>query len=184
MHDNQSVNHINDTSPHWRESMIKYLIASLSTHIDKNKVLYLFGSTHADKDRLKQFLQNNNNIEIVYFRRQRFGELLSKVLFFIPHPSCFLVKLKVPGLLKDILLSFDAPSLHEIFYFDAGLEEDFLRVALKDEFCTGSDMERIIQKDSSYLIIGIDTDSLESDTGFTKRISYGRETPESMTWYL
>ena len=183
MHDNKNgVNYIEDTSPQWRESMIKYLTVSLSTN--KNKVLYLLGSTHANKDRLKSFLRNSKNIEIVYLRRQKFKKLLYKFLFFIPRPLCFLIKIKEPESLRDTLLNFDEPSLHEIFYFDIALEEEFLNTASKDKYCTGFDLEKIIQKDNSYLLIGIDTDSIESETGFMKKISYGHDTPKSLTWYL
>jgi hypothetical protein len=174
-----NISYTEDTSPEWRKSMLKYLIRSL----DKNKVLYLYGVTHAKKSDLRTVIVNNKNIDIIFFERLKMKKIFFRaVSFFIPTPLVFLIKIMNPELLEEILMGLDAESFHEILYFDRLFEQELIEYGLenKDVF----DAEKIICQDDSYLLIGIDTDSLESNTGFMKKISYGVKIQKSLIWYL
>lgn len=173
---------IQESSPEWRNRIVQYLTRSIDERILKEQVLYIWGSTHTNKNKISDFLIKGDGFDLICLKKYKRDTLIQKIFFFIPSPLYFIIKVTSPTVIQNILLDFDAPSVHEIYLFDNAHEQSLLNENIISK-CSNLDIETI-QQDSSHLIIGIDTDSLDTQNGFTKIVSYGKNVPKSLVWFL
>lgn len=178
-------------TPKSRECILNTLMSTLKKE-KSDYLLYMLGSTHADKRLLNEYLFQNRNIEVYFIypwlklmikrKESIFIEIISTLFFFIPTPITFFVKLFDASPLKEIILEFDAPSVYEIYYFDAKYKDQILELASKDPDL--NNVLKIIEEDPYHIFIEIDSDSPTSPTGFSLRYSIGRDVQNSVLWAL
>ena len=151
------------------------ILGYLSKTIDENnKVIYLVGSTFTDiVEATEKF-----DVEIIKIKSLRTGWLR---IVPIPVSKNFVIKLMNKQELVEVVQSLEEHDPIEIFIFDKNIEDKFLtNFNIDNRVYT----RNIIKEDSQYFIYGMDFDNMESTTGAMEFISYGKNIPRDMKWFL
>ncbi len=150
----------------------------LSSIKKKDLVFYYDGTYYGHKKNLEKLFKKFD-VNIIEIKSSRMG-----IYKFIPIPAplLYLIKIESVDELPQIIRELDDMGVFSLYIFNKDKESEFIKNF--SFFSKKEPIKYIAKVDKCYLFYMVDTNNVESETGFLECYSVGKKIPRQLKWFF